>query len=165
MNRQDAEWAKEDAKGNKGRGGNRQDAEGEGEEDAERKRAEPGAELDRLAYAVIGAVIAVHMALGPGLLEAAYEEALCIELGLRGIPFARQVTLSVEYKEHHVGEARMDVLVDEQLILELKAVDCIAPIHIAQLLSYLKISRLRLGLLSNFNVPKARQGIKRLINT
>ena len=157
---------RQDAKGEKGRGGNRQDAEGaEREEGAEIKRAEPGAELDRLAYAVIGAVIAVHTALGPGLLEAAYEEALCIELGLRGIPFARQVTLSVEYKEQHVGEARMDVLVDEQLILELKAVDCIAPIHIAQLLSYLKLSRLRLGLLINFNVPKARQGIKRLINT
>jgi GxxExxY protein len=136
-----------------------------GAEGAEIRRAEPGVELDRLAYAVIGAVITVHSALGPGLLESVYEEALCIELALRGIPFARQVALGVEYKDHHVGEARLDVLVADQLILELKSVDRLAPIHAAQLLSYLKIARLRLGLLINFNVPQARQGIRRLINT
>ena len=146
--------------------GNRQDAESaEGEEGAEIRRDEPGQELDRLTYAVIGAVIDVHRVLGPGLLESVYEEALCVELKLRGISFARQVRLSVEYKQHRVGKARLDLVVGERLILELKAVDRLAPIHVAQLLSYLKIARIRLGLLVNFNVREVRTGIKRLVNT
>jgi GxxExxY protein len=141
------------------KGVNRQDAK------TPRKKNEPGAELDRLAHDVIGAVIEAHRALGPGLLESVYEEALCLELTLRRVPFARQVIVSVEYKENLVGEARLDLLVSETLILELKAVESIAPIHFAQLLSYLKITRLRLGLLINFNVPEVRSGIKRVINT
>jgi GxxExxY protein len=140
---------------------NRQDAKG-----AKKNWGDgPGREVDRLAYAVIGGLIEVHRFLGPGLLESVYEEALCVELGLRRISFARQVALSVEYKQHRVGEARLDVLVGEKLILELKAVDSLAPVHVAQLLSYLKIARLRLGLLVNFNVPELRTGIRRLINT
>jgi GxxExxY protein len=124
----------------------------------------PGTELDRLAHEVIGAAIDVHRILGPGLLESVYEESLCVELTLRRIPFARQVPLSVDYKRHRVGEARLDLLVNEKLVLELKAVDCIAPIHSAQLLSYLKMASLRFGLLINFNVPQLRKGIRRCIN-
>jgi len=107
----------------------------------------------------------VHRVLGPGLLESVYEEAVCIELRLREISFARQVRLSVEYKQHRVGKARLDLLVGQQLIVELKAVDRIAPVHVAQLLSYLKVARLRLGLLVNFNVREVRTGIRRLVNT
>jgi GxxExxY protein len=96
---------------------------------------EPHPELDRLARQIIGAAIEVHRLLGPGLLESVYEEALCIELGLRAIPFARQVPLSVAYKNHRrrsaAGFAHL-----ERLIVELKSVDSLAPIHVAQLLSY-----------------------------
>jgi GxxExxY protein len=113
---------------------------------------------------VIGAAIDVHRSLGPGLLESVYEEALCVELTWLGIPFARQVSLHVNYRSHRVGEAKLDLLVDQRLIIELKAVDRIAPIHLAQLLSYLKITKLRLGLLINFNVTELRSGIKRCIN-
>jgi GxxExxY protein len=132
---------------------------------ANREKDEPGAELDRLAHGAIGAAIEVHRILGPGLLESVYEEALCIELGLVGIPFARQVRMSVEYKRQSVGEARLDLLVGGRLILELKTADGIAPIHVAQLLSYLKVTRLRLGLIINFNVAELRHGIKRVVHT
>lgn len=129
------------------------------------KRPEPGASVDTLARRVIGAAIEVHRILGPGLLESIYEEALCVELALAGIAFARQVPVTVHYKRHHIGDARLDLLVGDQLIVELKNVEGIAPVHIAQVLSYLKIKRLRLGLLVNFNVPELRLGIKRVINT
>jgi GxxExxY protein len=132
---------------------------------AKREKDEPGNELDRLAYRVIGAAIEVHRILGPGLLESAYEESLCVELTLRGIRFERQVPLHIEYKHHDVGEARLDLLVGESLIVELKAVESIAPIHVAQLLSYLKITRFRLGLLFNFNVSELRRGIHRIVNS
>jgi len=139
---------------------NRQDR-----QDAKGETDEPGVVLDRLAARVIGAAIEVHRILGPGLLESVYEEALCVELSLLRIPFARQVSRNVEYKLHHVGEARLDLLVDEHLIVELKSADSIAPIHFVQVLSYLRITRLRLGLLINFNVKELRQGIKRLVYT
>ena len=131
--------------------------------EVEVKRDEPGTELDRLARRVIGAALEVHRALGPGLLESVYEEALCVEFALKGIPFARQVPMRVDYKLHQVGEARLDIVVGDRPIVELKAVDAIAPIHVAQLISYLKITRLRLGLLINFNVTELRNGIKRLV--
>jgi GxxExxY protein len=105
---------------------------------------EPRVDLDHTAYCTIGAAIEVHRVLGPGLLESVYEEALCIELAARGIPFARQVRVGVAYKVHNVGEVGLDVLVCEKLILELKATDGIAPVHLAQLLSYLKATRLSL---------------------
>jgi len=120
-------------------------------------------ELDRLARAVIGAAIEVHKELGPGLLESVYEQALCVELSLRGIPFAHQVVVPVRYKGQIVGEGRLDMLVSEELIVELKAIDALAPIHTAQLLTYLKVTGHRLGLLINFNVPVLKQGIKRLV--
>jgi GxxExxY protein len=99
------------------------------------------------------------------LLESVYESALCVELTLREIPFTRQPTLIVDYKGRRVGEARLDLLVQGRLLVELKATEAIAPIHLAQVLSYLKIARLRLGLLINFNVPELRSGIKRCINS
>jgi GxxExxY protein len=129
------------------------------------EREEPSEELDELAFRVIGAAIEVHRLLGPGFLEAVYEEALCIELELRGVAFARQVPIGLEYKGRTVGEARLDLLVNECLVVELKAIEQIAPIHVAQTLSYLKATRVRLGLLVNFNVTTLRRGIKRIIHT
>jgi GxxExxY protein len=130
---------------------NRQDTKDAKEE----LRNEPDAELDRLAHDVIGAALEVHRTLGPGFLEAIYEEALCVELSLRRIPFARQVPIGVDYKGTLVGQARMDLLVDGRLVVELKAIECIAPIHVAQVLSYLKAARLRLGLLITFEVASS----------
>ena len=89
-------------------------------------RNEPDAELDRLAHCVIGAALEVHRTLGPGFLEAIYEEALCVELSLRRIPFARQVPVGVDYKGNLVGQARMDLLVDGRLVVELKVIESIA---------------------------------------
>jgi GxxExxY protein len=122
-----------------------------------------GDELDILARLTIGAAIEVHRTLGPGFLESVYEEALGIELGLRNIPFARQVPISVPYKGRVVGESRLDILVADVLVVELKAVDALAPIHSAQLISYLKATGHKLGLLINFNVPILKEDIKRLV--
>ncbi len=120
---------------------------------------------DRLSNQVIGAAMDVHRILGPGLLESAYEECLCRELQLRGIPFKRQVALPLEYKGIRVDCAyRIDVLVDDCLILEIKATTRIEPVHEAQLLTYLRLKGLWLGLLINFNVPVLRDGLRRLVN-
>ena len=124
-----------------------------------------GVARDSLTGRVIRAAIEVHRALGPGLLESIYEEALCVELALANIPFERQVSMRVHYKRQDIGNVKLDLLVCDQLIVELKTVDSIAPVHVAQLLSYLKIKRLELGMLLNFNVSELRQGIKRIINT
>ncbi len=124
---------------------------------------EPSRRFDELAHTVIGAAIEVHRTLGPGFLESVYEEALCVELDLRGIPYVRQKTVSVDYKGHPVGEGRLDILVDNCLIVELKAVETLLPIHTAQVLSYLKATRIKLGLLINFNVAVLKNGgIKRI---
>lgn len=128
-------------------------------------RLEPDTRLDELAHCVIGAAIEVHRCLGPGYLESVYEEALCYELGDQGVPFARQAKTSVHYKNHAVGENRVDLLIDCVLIVELKAVESLAPIHTAQVISYLKSTGCRLGLLINFNVPVLKQGIKRIVLT
>lgn len=120
---------------------------------------------DLLTEAIIGAAIEVHRVLGPGFLESAYEEALSEELRLRGIPFARQVTVPMSYKSHPIGDLRLDVLVDKRVILEIKAVDALHPIHQAQLLSYLKATNLRLGLLMNFCATSLVKGIKRIANS
>ena len=122
-------------------------------------------DINDLTAEVIGAAIEVHKALGPGLLESAYEECLCHELKLRGVKFERQVDLPIEYKGVKLDCAyRMDVVADDQLIVELKSCDSLQPIHQAQLLTYLKLTGLKMGLLINFNVPILRQGIKRLAN-
>ncbi len=138
---------------------NRQD--GRSANDTERR--EPPAELDRLAHAVIGAAIEVHRVLGPGFLESVYEEALAVELGLRGVAFVRQAPVAVDYKGHAVGEGRSDFLVGGELVVELKAVDALAPIHSAQVISYLKAMGRPLGLLINFNVPVLKEGIRRIV--
>jgi GxxExxY protein len=140
---------------------NRQDAKVARCEEVE----EPSAELDELAHRVIGAAIEVHRVLGPGFLESVYEEALCVELAGRGIGFARQVPVGVEYKGRKVGEARLDLVVEGRLVVELKAVETIAPIHVAQVLSTLKATQLHLALLITFNVTVLRRGIRRLIHT
>jgi GxxExxY protein len=124
---------------------------------------EPSRELDDLARAVIGAAIEVHRHLGPGYLEEVYEEALCIELEQRRITYSRQHPVAVAYKGHQVGESRLDLLVGGVLVVELKAVDALAPIHTAQVMSYLKATGCRLGLLINFNVPMLKSGIKRIV--
>ncbi len=124
---------------------------------------EPSPELDILARAVIDAAVEVHRSLGPGFVESIYEEALAIELNARSIPFERQKVISVNYKERRIGEGRLDLLVASQLLVELKAVETLAPIHKAQIISYLKAAGLQLGLLINFNVPVLRSGIQRVI--
>jgi GxxExxY protein len=124
---------------------------------------EPSDELDQLARDVIGAAIEVHRILGPGYLESAYEEALCVELQLRGIHFIRQAPIAASYKGHPVAAARIDLIIEGKLLVELKAVESLAPIHTAQIISYLKATKNRLGLLINFNVRKLKDGVKRVI--
>jgi GxxExxY protein len=120
------------------------------------------ASLNRLSHEIIGAAIEVHRSLGPGYLESVYEEALCVELELRRIPFVRQLDIAVAYKGHAVGAGRIDILVDHAVIVELKAVEALAPIHQAQILSYLKSTGYQLGLLINFNVTILRDGVTRI---
>ena len=124
---------------------------------------EPNSRLDRLARTVIGAAIEVHRHLGPGYLESVYEEALAIEFSLRRLFFERQKPFGVDYKGRTIGEGRLDFLVDGALLIELKAVESLAPIHKAQVISYLKARELQLGLLINFNVPVLRTGIQRIV--
>ena len=120
---------------------------------------------NELSKEIIGAAIEVHRALGPGLLESAYEACLCHELILRNIPFERQVPLLVEYKGVKLDCAyRLDILVDQRIVVELKAISEIQPIHEAQLLTYLRLRKLWLGLLINFNVSLLKQGLKRIVN-
>lgn len=127
--------------------------------------SEPSPEVDRLARDVIGAAIEVHRELGPGYHESIYEEAMAIELELRGMPFKRQLAMPVMYKGHPVGEGRMDMLVADDLVVEYKTVESILPVHLAQVLSYLKVTRRRLGLLINFNVSVLKEGVKRVVRS
>lgn len=120
--------------------------------------------INEISKEVIGAAIEVHRALGPGLLESAYTECLCRELSLRGIAFLREVPLPVEYKGVRLECAyRLDLLVDDTVVVEVKSVEGILPIHEAQLLTYLKLGGWKLGLLINFNVPLLKQGIRRRV--
>jgi GxxExxY protein len=121
-------------------------------------------EDDPLTRAVIGAAIEVHRILGPGLLESVYHRCLCHELELRGIPHRSQVRLPVRYKGLDLGdELVLDVLVDDRLVLELKAVERLEGVHEAQLLTYLRLSGHRLGLLMNFNVRFLKDGVRRRV--
>ena len=120
-------------------------------------------EVNDAARRVVEAAVEVHRHLGPGYVESVYENALAVELGLRGIPFERQVAFRVAYKGHEVGEGRMDLLVECCLVVELKAVERITDVHVAQALSYLKATGQPLGLLINFNVPVLLRGVKRIV--
>lgn len=119
--------------------------------------------LNGLTELIIGAAIEVHRNTGPGLMESVYEECLCYELNQSGLRFRRQVELPVSYKQVKLNCGfRMDIVVEESVILELKAVNHLIPVHSAQLLTYLKLSGITLGLLINFNEPVLRKGLKRL---
>ena len=117
-----------------------------------------------LTEAIIGAAMEVHRALGPGLLESIYEMCLCRELSIRGIPFERQVLIPVEYKGVKLDCGyRADIVVDGTILLEIKAIDSLLPIHDAQLLSYLKLGGWKIGLLVNFNVELLKNGLRRRV--
>ena len=114
---------------------------------------------------IIGAAIEVHRHLGPGLLETAYEECLCYELSQQKLRFQRQVALPVKYKGLKLDcSYKLDLVVADSVLVELKAIEAILPVHSAQLLTYLKASGIRVGLLINFNVPILTKGIKRMVN-
>ncbi len=118
---------------------------------------------NQVTEAIIGAAIEVHRTIGPGLLESAYEQCLCHELTLRKIPFERQKTVPVEYKQTRLDAGyRLDLLVDNQVVVEIKAVDALASIHEAQVISYLRLGGWPIGLLINFNVRVLTRGIKRI---
>jgi len=120
-------------------------------------------ELNKITEKVIGCAIEVHRNLGPGLLESIYESALCVEFNNNDIEYQRQIIIPVRYKGIIIGEHKLDLLVENEIIVELKAIDNLAPIFEAQLLSYLKMSKKKLGLLINFNSIQLREGIKRVI--
>ncbi len=122
------------------------------------------AELNRLTRQIIGAAIEVHRHLGPGLLESAYETCLAYELQELALSFERQKALPLVYKEIHLDQGyRIDLLVERKVVVEIKVVDRIAPVHEAQVLSYLRFSECKIGLLLNFNVKLLKDGIRRFI--
>ena len=124
---------------------------------------EPPERMNDLTYRTIGAAIEVHNQLGPGFLESVYEQAMSIELEMRGIKHIRQYPTRVEYKGHPVGEGRIDILVEKQLVVELKTVETLLPVHKAQVISYLKATNLQLGLLINFKVSVLNKGVQRIV--
>ena len=124
------------------------------------------ADNDPLSDRVIGAAIEVHRYLGPGLLESSYEECLCFELAQRGVSCARQVPLPIVFKGHRLDCGyRLDVVVEERMIVEVKSVEQLSRVHSAQILTYLKLSGLHVGLLLNFNVVMMRHGLRRFVQT
>jgi len=121
-------------------------------------------DLNKITDAVIGAAIEVHRRLGPGLLESAYHECLCKELNLRGVPFEREKPLRLEYKglELECGY-RLDILIANSVVIEIKSVETLIPVHEAQLITYLKLGGWKIGLLINFNVAVLKDGIRRKV--
>jgi GxxExxY protein len=120
-------------------------------------------ETEELISQIIGAAIRVHSELGPGFLESIYASALAIELGLTGIPFERELGITVHYRGHAIAGHRLDFVVADAVVLEIKAAPRIDPIFQAKLLSYLRATKLRAGLLINFNMRLVREGIKRVV--
>ena len=121
--------------------------------------------LNKISGAIIGAAMEVHRTLGPGLLESAYEACLAFELAERGLRLERQKPLPVVYREVKLDCGyRMDLLVESSVVVEIKSVEALAPIHTAQLLSYLRLAHCPLGLLINFNVEVLKEGIRRVVN-
>ncbi|MBR2458993.1 MAG: GxxExxY protein [Bacteroidaceae bacterium] len=122
-------------------------------------------QIDELSYKVIGCAMEVHKTLGPGLFENIYEQALVHELTLNGIPVKTQVEIEINYKGTNLGNGlRLDVLVDNTLIVELKSVEDLKPLHHKQLLTYLRLTDKRVGILINFNTENLKDGIKRIVN-
>ncbi|MDX5345789.1 MAG: GxxExxY protein [Hymenobacteraceae bacterium] len=118
-----------------------------------------------LSYKIVGAALQIHKELGPGLLESVYENLLAYELRAQGLLVRSQVVMPLVYKEVKIESAyRVDLLVENKVIIELKSVETLAPVHYAQTLTYLKLSGLKLALLINFNTPKLKEGIHRLVN-
>jgi GxxExxY protein len=122
-------------------------------------------EIESLATAVVNAAFSVHRALGPGLLESAYHECLAIELSLAGLRCQRELNLPLTYRGHVVLNAyRVDMIINDQLLVELKAIESVQPIHRVQTTTYLRLLKIPLGLLINFNVPLIKDGITRVLN-
>ena len=124
---------------------------------------EPSDDANRVANLVIGAAIEVHRNLGPGHKESIYKASLCHELELRGIAFRCEVLVSIMYKGKEVGGGQVDLIVEELVVVELKAVEQIIPLHVSQAISYLRLTNLHLALLFNFNVAILKEGIKRIV--
>ena len=123
-----------------------------------------GQNVNQTTEAIIGSAIEVHKHLGPGLLESAYEECLCHELSLRNIPFQKQVPLPVVYKGTKLDCGyRVDLLVKDEVVVELKVIESILPIHEAHALTYMRLGSWKVGLIINFNTPSVVKGIKRLV--
>jgi GxxExxY protein len=122
------------------------------------------AEVEKLGRRAMGCGIAVHRALGPGYKEPIYLELLCLELASRGVPFEREKTIKVFYREHEVGTHRLDLLIGGVVIVERKAAECVTNVHRRQVISYLRAANLRLGFVFNFNVDVLTEsGIKRVV--
>ncbi len=117
---------------------------------------------DWLTHGIIGAAIEVHKEMGPGLLERIYENALCVELGKRSIRYAQQKPIAAKYKGQIVGDLYVDLLVEDKVMVELKSVKELTPIHEAQLIAYLKLANIKTGLLINFNVLTLKRGVRRI---
>ena len=121
-------------------------------------------DLEDLATALVDSAFKVHQTLGPGLLESVYESCVSIELSRRGISYERQAPMPLVYEGVNVnGGFRLDLLVEKSVVMEIKAVEKLLPIHQSQVLTYLKLANLRLGLLINFNVPMFKEGVKRIV--
>jgi GxxExxY protein len=120
-------------------------------------------EYDKLTERIIGCAMEVHRHLGPGLLEATYEEALCVELELNGLEHRRQVAIPVVYKGRSIGEYRIDLIVEDTVVVEIKSVERFLPLFEAQVLTYLKVTEKKVGLLLNFNSRFLKHGIKRFV--
>jgi GxxExxY protein len=120
-------------------------------------------DMEEIVYKTIGCGIAVHRALGPGLLEQIYVRAISIELEAQGVPYVSERQYPVHYRGRLISQQRLDLVVADHVALEVKSVEQLAPVHHAQLLSYLHISGLRVGLLMNFNVPILQDGLKRIV--
>jgi len=120
-------------------------------------------DAEEIVHDVIGCCIAVHRELGPGLLETIYSRAVGIELEARRIPFEIEKAVPVHYRGQPLCYQRLDLLIDKRVVLEVKSVDVLHPIHLAQVLSYLRVTGVRVGLLVNFNVPVLKQGVRRVV--
>jgi GxxExxY protein len=120
-------------------------------------------ELERLVKAVIACCLDVHTNMGPGLAENVYAAACCVELELKGIPFEREKLLPISYRGRLLCHQRIDIMVDRSLVIEVKSVERIHPVHLAQTVSYLRLPGVRVGLVINFNVESLRHGIRRVV--